>query len=159
MCCKYLVNLQHDCIVAVAVVSQVVVHVVDWVLHTWSLMPHTTNWVVDNGKEPCHLPLLPLIIMLLQILLLLMLSIMFLKIYIVAADPGYLPLIILSLKMLSLQLSDPASCLSYHAVEDVAAADAEPGTPSHPIVADVIAVDVEPRVLLPIMLLLLLLLY
>ena len=47
--------------------------------------------------------------------------------------------------MLSLQLSNPASCLSYHAVEDVAAADAEPGTPSHPIVADVIAVDVEPR--------------
>ena len=72
MCCKYLVNLQHDCIVAVAVVSQVVVHVVDWVLHTWSLMPHTTNWVVDNAKEPCLLPLLPLIIMLLQILLLLM---------------------------------------------------------------------------------------
>ena len=78
---------------------------------------------------------------------------------VVAADPGYLPLIIMSLKMLSLQLSNPASCLSYHAVEDVAAADTEPGAPSHPIVADVIAVDVEPRVLLPIMLLLLLLLY
>ena len=47
MCCKYLdmkmlqVKLQHDCVVAVSVVSQVVVHVVDWVLHTLSLVPHT----------------------------------------------------------------------------------------------------------------------
>ena len=57
MCCKYLdmkmlqVNLQHDCVVAVALVSQVVVHVVDWVLHTWSLVPHTPNWVAVVAKN------------------------------------------------------------------------------------------------------------
>ena len=78
MCCKYLdmkmlqVNLQHDCVVAV--VLQVVVHVVDWVLHTWSLVPHTPNCVVV-AEKPCLLRLLTLIIMLLQILLLLMLKI------------------------------------------------------------------------------------
>ena len=74
MCCKYLdmkmlqVNLQHDC------VFQVVVHVVDWVLHTWSLVPHTPNCVVVVAEKPCLLRLLTLIIMLLQILLLLMLN-------------------------------------------------------------------------------------
>ena len=46
----------------------------------------------------------------------------------------------MALKMLSLHLSSPASCLSYHA---------EPGAPCLPIVADVNAVDVEPRVLPP----------
>ena len=45
------VNLQHDCVVAVALVSQVVVHVVDWVLHTWSLVPHTPNWVAVVAKN------------------------------------------------------------------------------------------------------------
>ena len=55
----------------------------------------------------------------------------------------------MALKMLSLQLSNQASCLSYHAVVDVSAADAGPGAPSHPIVADVIAVGVECRVLPP----------
>ena len=55
MCCKYLdmkmlqVNLQHDCVVAV--VLQVVVHVVDWVLHTLSLVPHTPNWVAVVAKN------------------------------------------------------------------------------------------------------------
>ena len=67
------VNLQHDCVVAV--VLQVVVHVVDWVLHTWSLVPHTPNCVVVVAEKPCLLRLLTLIIMLLQILLLLMLNI------------------------------------------------------------------------------------
>ena len=56
-------------------------------------------------------------------------------------------LIIMALKMLPLQLSNQASCLSCHAIEDVAAADAEASAPSYPIVADVIAVYVEPRVL------------
>ena len=55
----------------------------------------------------------------------------------------------MALKMLSLQLSNQASCFSCHAIEDVAAADAEASAPSHPIVADVIAVYVEPRVLPP----------
>ena len=69
------VILLHDFIVAVAVVYQVVAHIVDWVLYKWSLVPHTPNWVVAVAEEPCLLPLLPLIIMFLQNLLLLMLNI------------------------------------------------------------------------------------
>ena len=46
------VILLHDFIVAVVVVQQVVGHVVDWVLHTWSLVPHTPNWVVVVAEKP-----------------------------------------------------------------------------------------------------------
>ena len=61
------VILLHNFIVAVAVVYQVVAHIVDWALYKWSLVPHTPNWVVAVAEEPFLLPLLNQISLMLNI--------------------------------------------------------------------------------------------